>query len=303
MNVIDIHAHIYERVAGITRGQPMASTDLGRVAIGNEEVQFLPPSFEQSRSTAEMLIAYMDWCGIEKAVLMPNPYYGYHNRYFADSVKRYPDRLRGVALVDIMKGQEAARELASIYDQGILFGFKVEVDSTFQCAPGTRLSDSGLSPVWDCCNQYHQPVFIHMFRTEDIEDAGFLASAYPNISFILCHMGADACFKKGMPESNYREVLDLVKNRSNVFIDTSTVPVYFGEEYPWPSSVEIIQACYRHVGPEKMMWASDYPGMLNHGTMRQLINLVEKHCSHIPEFHRQMIMADNARRLFFDDQR
>lgn len=143
MNVIDIHAHIYERVAGITRGQPMASTDLGRVAIGNEEVQFLPPSFEQSRSTAEMLIAYMDWCGIEKAVLMPNPYYGYHNRYFADSVKRYPDRLRGVALVDIMKGQEAARELASIYDQGILFGFKVEVDSTFQCAPGTRLSDSG----------------------------------------------------------------------------------------------------------------------------------------------------------------
>lgn len=95
----------------------------------------------------------------------------------------------------------------------------------------------------------------------------------------------------------------MVKNRSNVFIDTSTVPVYFGEEYPWPSSVEIIQACYRHVGPEKMMWASDYPGMLNHGTMRQLINLVEKHCSHIPESHRQMIMADNARRLFFDDQR
>lgn len=76
MNVIDIHAHIYERVAGITRGQPMASTGLGRVAIGNEEVQFLPPSFEQSRSTAEMLIAYMDWCGIEKAVLMPNPYSG-----------------------------------------------------------------------------------------------------------------------------------------------------------------------------------------------------------------------------------
>ena len=37
-----------------------------------------------------------------------------------------------------------------------------------------------------------------------------------------------------MPESNYREVLDLVKNRSNVFIDTSTVPVYFGEEYPNP---------------------------------------------------------------------
>ena len=29
MNVIDIHAHIYERGAGITRGQPMVSTGLG----------------------------------------------------------------------------------------------------------------------------------------------------------------------------------------------------------------------------------------------------------------------------------
>ena len=50
MDVIDIHAHIYERVAGITQGQPMSSANLGRVFIGNEEVQFLPPSFEQTRS-------------------------------------------------------------------------------------------------------------------------------------------------------------------------------------------------------------------------------------------------------------
>lgn len=299
MNVIDIHAHIYEKVAGITQGQPMSSTSLGRVTIGNDEVQFLPPSFGGSRSTAEMLVAYMDWCGIEKAVLMPNPYYGYHNQYFADSVRKYPDRLRGVALVDIMKGQKAAQELADIYDQGVLFGFKVEVDSTFQCAPGTHLSDPRLLPVWDCCSQYHQPVFIHMFRTQDIVDVGYLAAAFPNILFVLCHMGADACFKQGQPRENYQEVLDLVKKYANVYIDTSTVPVYFQEEYPWPSSISIIETCYRHVGPEKMMWASDYPGMLNHGTMKQLISLVERGCANIPESHRQMIMADNARRLFF----
>ena len=91
----------------------------------------------------------------------------------------------------------------------------------------------------------------------------------------------------------------MVKEHPNVYIDTSTVPVYFHEEYPWPASVEIIETCYRHVGPEKMMWASDYPGMLNHGTMRQLINLVETQCTHIPESHRQLILADNARELFF----
>ncbi|MCI8743385.1 MAG: amidohydrolase [Lachnospiraceae bacterium] len=301
MQVIDIHAHIYQQVAGITQGQPMRSTGLGRVAIGDRQVQFLPPSFEQTRSTAEMLLAYMDWCGIEKALLMPNPYYGYHSQYLKDSVRRYPDRLKGVALVDIMKGQKAAEELAAIYDEGLLFGFKVEVDSTFQCAPGTRLTDPGLAPVWDCCNQYRQPVFFHLFRTVDIGDVRELSLAYPHMVLVLCHMGADACFKKGMPKDNYRQVLDLVKSRPNVYMDTSTVPVYFQEEYPWPSSVEIIEECYRQAGPEKLMWSSDYPGMLNHGTMRQLINLVEVQCTRIPASHRQMILADNARRLFFGE--
>ena len=36
MDVIDIHAHIYERVAGITQGQPMSSANLGRVFIGTD---------------------------------------------------------------------------------------------------------------------------------------------------------------------------------------------------------------------------------------------------------------------------
>ena len=97
MQIIDIHAHIYQRVAGITQGQPMASTSLGRVTIGNREVQFLPPSFDQTSSKAETLIAYMDWCGVDKALLMPNPYYGYHNAYFEESAKQYPGRLKGIA--------------------------------------------------------------------------------------------------------------------------------------------------------------------------------------------------------------
>lgn len=299
MKVIDIHAHIYEKVAGITQGQPMSSTSQGKVTIGNREIQFLPPSFERSCSTAEALIAYMDWCGIEKALLMPNPFYGYHNYYFKESVKKYPDRLRGVALVDIMKGKAAAEELAQIYDEGILFGMKIEVDSTFQCAPGTRLADPKLAPVWDCCEQYHQPMFIHMFRREDIVDLELLAKTYPHITFVICHMGADICFRAGMPKRNYEKVLQIVKEYENVYIDTSTVPDYYEEEYPWKTSVNIIEECYRKVGADKMMWASDYPGMLKKGTLNQLIRLVTEECKNIPESAKEKIMAENARRLFF----
>ena len=153
MQVIDIHAHVYPKVAGITQGQPMTSLSNGKVMIGNTKKQFLPPAFIHSNSTTDVLIDYMDWRGIEKALLMPNPYYGYFNDYFKQSVQKYPDRLKGVALVNLLDGQKAADELAAIYEEGILFGFKIETDSTFQCRPSARMTDADFASIWDCCNQ------------------------------------------------------------------------------------------------------------------------------------------------------
>ena len=90
-----------------------------------------------------------------------------------------------------------------------------------------------------------------------------------------------------------------LRNHENVYIDTSTVPDYYEEEYPWKTSVNIIEECYRKVGADKMMWASDYPGTLKKGTLNQLIRLVTEECKNIPESAKEKIMAENARRLFF----
>ena len=166
MKIIDIHAHIYPKIAGITKGLPMSGTTLGRVKIGNQTVQFLPPSFEQSRSTYDMLLAYMDWCGVEKSILMANPYYGYHNDYFVEAVNKYPDRLKGVALVDINRGQDAASELMALYSSTPLFGMKVETNSTFQTAPGRRMTDENCLSVWQCMHDCRQTAFIHPLRRQ-----------------------------------------------------------------------------------------------------------------------------------------
>ena len=92
----------------------------------------------------------------------------------------------------------------------------------------------------------------------------------------------------------------LAKENSNVYLDTSTVPVYFQEEYPFPTSVKIIQEAYQAVGAEKLLWSSDYPGMLNHATMRELIDMVVRH-SKIPQEDLRKIMGENAKKLWFSD--
>lgn len=305
MKIVDIHAHIYPEVAGVTRGLPMKGTSLGRVKIGNREKQFLPPSFEKVHSTYDMLIAYMDWCGVDKAVLMANPYYGYHNDYFIEAVKKYPERLKGVALVDINKGREAADELAYLYEETSLFGFKIETDSTFQCAPGRRMIDSQCEPVWQCINEYRQPTFIHPFTREDLKDIRTLAARYSQITFVVCHMGADACFMAQDSKAAYDYLLETAQIYSNVYLDTSTVPVYYlnapdGKgSYPFPIAQAIIEKGYKELGPEKLLWSSDYPGMMNHATYKQLITLLTEGCPNIPMEHKEMIMGSNALRLFF----
>jgi len=301
MLIVDIHTHVFKKVASISRGMPMTSTALGRVKVGNREEYFLPPAFENSNSPTEVLLGYMDHDGVDKALLMANPYYGYHNDYFEQSVEQYPGRLRGVAYVDPLKGEEAAAELDGIYSRGKLFGFKIEVNTTFQCDTQARLTDPRLAPVWDCVNSHRQPAFLHILRNCDVPDIGVLAGRYPNINFIMCHMGADACFESWADKGNFDLLLDIAGRNKNVYLDTSTVPSYYkDEEYPFPTACAIVRKAYEALGPERLMWSSDYPLALNWATMKQLIDYTLEHAlKGTPLEHRELIMGLNADRLFF----
>lgn len=300
MEIIDTHAHVYDVISGMIDQIPMNSLDYGKVTIGDEVRRILPPSFQNSASTAELLLEYMDWGNVERAVMMANPYYGFHNEYIEKCSKKYSDRLIGIALVDVLQGKKAADELENIYKKGVLKGMAFETKSTFQMEPERRMADTMLEPLWECIAAYKQPVFIHMFRNEDIEDVELLSSRYPEITFTLCHIGADACLGKEARENNLEKVFEIVSKHQNVYIDTSSVPDYFPEEYPFKESIKILEKAWRKVGPEKLMWATDYPGMLTKATYKQLIDLILNGCKNIPFAHKEMIMGKNAAELFFN---
>ena len=301
MRIIDAHAHVFEKAAGITKQAPLSPDRNGRMRIGSRLEQFMPPSFEQSNSTVETLLSYMDWAGIEKAILMSNVLYGYTNDYYADAVCKNPQRFKGVAAVNFIKGREAADELQQLYDTTPLIGLKLETDSIFQCTPGRRMTESEYDSVWECVSANHQPVFLHLFRSYELEDAMTLIRRYPGTPFFLCHMGADSCFGRDSNLKNYRGLLDFAEEHQNVYFDTSYVPSYFDEEYPFPSSIAAIMEAYRCVGPERILWATDYPGSLKYATIFQQIDMIKKHCN-IPEKEMKLIMGENAERLFFMEE-
>ena len=140
MKIIDIHTHVYPEIRGISEGMYFASKGYGICKHGNEDVQFLPPSFVKSNSPVEVHRAYMKWLGIDQALLMANTLYGYYNDYISESVKKYPDVYRGVAFVEPFRGEASVQELAKVYEEGVLFGMKLPHGRTHdRYAHGTLL--------------------------------------------------------------------------------------------------------------------------------------------------------------------
>lgn len=300
MKIIDTHIHLYDFKKGRPGASNMYPLGHGRVCQSGVQGRIAPPSFVDCTSSPDILLEYMDWCSIEKGIIMSNPYYGYFNEYVKEAVLKHPERLKGVALVDVLKGKEAADELEKIYQEGVLFGMAFETANTFMMRPEAHLNDSFMEPIWQCMNAYGQPAFIHMFTKSDIEDVEILSKNYPKIRFILCHIGADAVWGVNAGSDCIVRLYEIAASRENVFVDLSSVPDYLDEDYPFPTSVRRIQDTWNKIGAQKMLWASDYPGMLTQATYNQLINMVLKECREIPMKDKELIMGLNANHLLFE---
>lgn len=249
-------------------------------------------------STGEKLVKCMDEHSVNKSILIGNPYYGFFNEITKKCCLDYPERFIGVALVDVLEGEKAARELESLYQEGILFGMAIESASTFAKSPETRMSDRLLEPIWECIGAYKQPVFLHMFRDEDLIDIDELSGRYPDSPFICCHLGADACHGSASKEKNFEYLLDIAQRRENILFDTSSLPDYYPQQYPFTSSCRMIEKVWEKLGAERILWGSDYPGMLKFATYDQLIDIVRRDCKGIPEHDLELIMGQNAHRVF-----
>ena len=100
--MIDAHAHIFPKVQGMIASGKTRGLGYGRVRTGSEpqHEQILPPYNAKTIFTPEMLIANLNWAGVNKAVLLQGPFYGECNQYILKALEKYPDRLVGMAYLD-----------------------------------------------------------------------------------------------------------------------------------------------------------------------------------------------------------
>ena len=98
--IIDAHAHLWKTQTGRRDNLPVRTLKNGLSDFGGEIKQMMPPYMVNGENPPEMLIANMNYAGVNGAVVMGEVMDGNQDGYFLKAKAKYPDRLKICAFYD-----------------------------------------------------------------------------------------------------------------------------------------------------------------------------------------------------------
>ncbi len=304
---IDAHAHAYPEVRGRTKGGETRSIGYGKMSMGGKpDGRVLPPHAIQTKSTPEMLIEYMDWGGVDRTMLLQGPFYGQCNWYASEAIKRYPDRLFGAAFLDPWSPgwrsqfEEAVEEL----------GFRAvklelsEATGLVGLHPDLRMDDPDVAWLWAELERRKFTLTLDLgavgapsYQTRAVRG---IIEQHPDLRIIIAHL----CQPNPSVDQDAgrlalgKEQVSL-SQAPNVWMDTAALPAYLDAEgYPCPSARHYLLMAVDLVGPDKIMWGTDVPGLLLAATDRQLVTAGWAHSDFLSHEDQVKIMGGNAMWVF-----
>ena len=245
MKTLDFHTHVFPPPFRENRSR-FFSNEPGFKAL-----------YESSRSrliTAQELLKNMDEQGIDRSVVFGFPWtdpelFRAHNDYIIESVGRYPERITGFCCFSPLSPQ-GLQEARRCLDSGLAgVGELALYGSGF--SPEAR---EGLEGIMALCAEREAPVLVHTNEPVGhiypgktpmgLAEIYGLIRRYPQNRIVLAHWGGGLFFY-GLMKKEVDEAFQ------NVWFDTAASP-YLYRPAVYRAAVDI-------VGPEKILFGSDYP--------------------------------------------
>ena len=253
MRIVDAHVHLYPPEVGRDPVAWAAAQDerhwaqlCTRRRRDGQPVQTFP--------TVDQLLRDMDAAGVEKVVLL-----GWHweqpatcarqNRFHAECVAAHPDRLAAFATVNPSAGAEAVEtEIRCAHEEGLCGLGELSPHSQHYA-----MDDPALAGALTVAAELGWPVNLHVTDTTSgnypgrvetpLDDFLWVATAHPQVRFVLAHWGGGLAFRKTDPD--HRRV------PSNVWYDTAASPLNYDKRI-WRTGFDVAP-------PEKVIFGTDYP--------------------------------------------
>lgn len=241
----------------------------------------------------EVLLGQMDRNGVELAALIQINGQS-DNSYQAECVRRYPDRLRSVVIVDTAR-PDAPAELARLVAEG---------------ATGIRLRPDARSPGDDPLAIWRKAAELGITvscggRKAGFEDDSFASvfEAFPTLPIVIEHLGGlkwtDVA--PGGPRPKMFELSRFPNAYAKIHglgeFSKRAMPVR--EPFPFVEPIApLIELAYEAFGPDRLMWGSDYPPVSMREGYGNALKFTMERLADKPEAERASIFGGVATKLF-----
>ncbi len=289
MDKVDVHVHVFAKL----------SDEYPRGVSG------LAPADKEA--TAEQLLREMDAANIDKTVLidMGGTRIEEH-RYVTHCVQKWPDRFTATGLVDADDPDPATRlkELVEATGiEGIRIGDLGDPNAT--CVNGLKAY-----PLFQCANELGININIYT-GSANIGCVEMLAAAFPNLNISLDHLGVMPSTPsvvdrwgrprfddEPLPPATYPRVIDMARF-PNVYIKVSGEYAFSKKPWPYEDMKPMVEQIYQAYGPERMMWCTDSPWILEEPGYQKLVDLIDFHLPSLSKNEKDKIMGGTALKIWF----
>jgi predicted TIM-barrel fold metal-dependent hydrolase len=282
VEVIDAQVHVWERDS-IERPWDRVAAQAYRDLAGDHLW-----SFTSREVTAEDMLIAMREAGVDAAVAVsPFLIYGYDASYAFDAASAYPDHF-GVVSAFNPQLRELERELREWQSRPGALGLRLVLSGSNEVG---RLAGGIYDPLLRATEREAIPICIYM--PGSLRLIHNLAKSYPNLQFVLDHLGMPAA---GDP--TWAGLPDLLRLAvyPNIAVKATAVPVHSREGYPFRDVWQTLDQIIDRFGIDRVMWGSDwtrvrgvtYAEGLRFITENTLLSLSDK----------RKLLGENLRRIF-----
>lgn len=274
---IDAHVHITPASA-LGTGNERFGTEVmpyGYLKMGDEGFYTMPPYIHDSQFTEDTLVKLMDVHGVEKAVILQS-LMSPQNEAVARAVEKYPERLAGAMIVEPVDDWED--QMKYWRDRGLhAVKFEMRAYTNPAAYPDISYMDPRMLKIFENAQRLGLTVTIDPapvdFPVYDPEKLYEAVRRFPDLHFVLCHMGYPRPVDTPELERKWEQMLG-VAALPNCFLDVSAMPDFFDKEgWPYPTALGLLRKAKETVGAEKLIWGTDISGTLNRATYSQMIEM------------------------------
>ncbi len=291
MPKIDAHVHVFTK----------ASPEFPR-----EVTPICPAEREES---AEKLLGEMEKSQIDQAVLVQIGGTSIeHHSYLRHCLKSYPDRFLGIGLVP-PDHPNPAKHMAELADGTGIIGFRLfELGGPRDIFATADAREFKTYPIWECAAEKDYVLWLYP-RSIDAHLLPYLVQAFPQVRVVLNHLGMTpgkgkfALDELGRPQiqvSGYNLNMHTTYRMArfeNVTVHLSGQYAFSREAYPYQNLAGWHGNLLSDFGVKRLMWATDFPWILEEPGYGELTTIIEKLLPNLSESELADIMGGNAKRF------